>query len=74
MTEESLDKKKSNARLDWHILTLEATKESARSIWMNEQLAFYKELRAFRAGPKITIEPVNWKPIIPMNMDRSNDT
>jgi hypothetical protein len=31
-------------RLEWHILTLEATPERARSIWQNEQLAFYKDL------------------------------
>ncbi len=38
----------STPRLEWHILTLEATPERARSIWQNEQLAFYRELLAAR--------------------------
>jgi hypothetical protein len=42
-------------RLEWHILTLEATPEKARSIWQNEQLAFYRELLSLRRS--------QWRPI-----------
>lgn len=36
------------ARIEWCILTLKATKESARSIWQNEHLSVLEELLTLR--------------------------